>query len=165
MVYEHGGRRVIVRSRRNLQLPERRPALEAKNRSIRIRPESYWRVYRMGCECVRFNGCGVVCTTKREPTFLSQSLRESPHYYLMAKMVFASEIKAILAHHSQTCETRGGRLSVKGEAQELECSSKTSWDARRRTTPFSISAEALTLESIMNPPRQPPRTPTNFALR
>ena len=108
MVYEHGDRRVIVTFNGEIfNYREVRQALEAKG--YRFRSESDTEIIlasyiEWGFECVhRFNGMWAFALYDEAASqlFLSRDrFGEKPlHYYLESeKLIFASEIKAILAH-------------------------------------------------------------------
>jgi asparagine synthase (glutamine-hydrolysing) len=129
MVYEHGGRRVMVTFNGEIfNFREIRQALEAKG--YRFRTESDTEIIlasyiEWGCECVhRFNGMWAFALYDEAASqlFLSRDrFGEKPlHYYLDGgKLIFASEIKAILAHPIRRRANRevvSGYL-YKGEAQ------------------------------------------------
>ena len=129
MVYEHGGRRVIVTFNGEIfNYREVRQALEAEG--YRFRSESDTEIIlasyiEWGCECVhRFNGMWAFALYEEaaRQLFLSRDrFGEKPlHYYLDGgKLIFASEIKAILAHPIRRRANRevvSGYL-YKGEAQ------------------------------------------------
>jgi asparagine synthase (glutamine-hydrolysing) len=129
MVYEHGGRRVIVTFNGEIfNYREVRQALEPKG--YRFRSESDTEIIlasyiEWGCECVhRFNGMWAFALYDEAASqlFLSRDrFGEKPlHYYLEdGKLIFASEIKAILAHPIRRRANRevvSGYL-YRGEAQ------------------------------------------------
>jgi asparagine synthase (glutamine-hydrolysing) len=129
MVYQHGGRRVIVTFNGEIfNYREVRQALEAEG--YRFRSESDTEIIlasylEWGCECVhRFNGMWAFALYDEAASqlFLSRDrFGEKPlHYYLEdGKLIFASEIKAILAHPIRRRANRevvSGYL-YKGEAQ------------------------------------------------
>jgi len=129
MVYEHRDRRVIVTFNGEIfNYREVRQALEAKG--YRFRSESDTEIIlasyiEWGFECVhRFNGMWAFALYDEAASqlFLSRDrFGEKPlHYYLESeKLIFASEIKAILAHPIRRRANRevvSGYL-YKGEAQ------------------------------------------------
>ena len=129
MVYEHGGRRVIVTFNGEIfNYREVRQALEAEG--YRFRSESDTEIIlasyiEWGAECVhRFNGMWAFALYDEAAgqLFLSRDrFGEKPlHYHLDGgKLIFASEIKAILAHPIRRRANRevvSGYL-YKGEAQ------------------------------------------------